>query len=79
MNSKRYSDEEAREILKRAVDFQQQDEFEYTRDQLLDLGREMGLSQDAIVKAEQEYRSKSRWRKKKLPSAAIAGWNSAST
>lgn len=58
MNSKRYSDEEAREILKRAVDFQQQDEFEYTRDQLMDLGREMGLSQDAIVKAEQAYRSK---------------------
>jgi hypothetical protein len=55
MTPKRYSDEEAREILKRAVDFQQQDEFEYTRDQLFDIGREMGLSQEAIVKAEQAY------------------------
>lgn len=60
MNPKRYSDEEARDILKRAVDFQQQDDFEYTREQLLDLGREMGLSQDAIVKAEQEYQAKRR-------------------
>jgi hypothetical protein len=58
MNPKRYSDEEAREILKRAVDFQQNDDFEYTRDQLLDMGREMGLSQDAIVKAEQAYLAK---------------------
>lgn len=55
MNTKKYSDEEAREILKRAVDFQQQDDFEYSRDQLMDLGREMGLSEDAIVKAEQAH------------------------
>ncbi len=58
MNPKRYSDEEAREILKRAVEFQQQDEFEFTREQLFDIGREMGLSQEAIVKAEQAHQEK---------------------
>lgn len=55
MNPKRYSDEEAREILKRAVDYQSQDELQYSRDQLLNLGREMGLSEDAIIKAEQAH------------------------
>jgi hypothetical protein len=58
MNPKRYSDEEAREILKRAVDYQEQHTFQYTHDQLLDIGREMGLSEDAIVKAEQAHLSK---------------------
>jgi len=58
MNPKRYSDEEAREILKRAVDFQQNDDFDFSRDQLLDIGKKMGLSQDAIVKAEREYLAK---------------------
>lgn len=54
MNPKKYSDDEAREILKRAVDYQTQDDFQYSREQLLDMGREMGLSEAAIVKAEQE-------------------------
>jgi hypothetical protein len=58
MNSKRYSDDEAREILKRAVEYQDQSESHYTRDQLLDIGREMGLSEDAIVKAEQAHLAK---------------------
>ncbi len=58
MNPKRYSDEEARDILKRAVDYQSQDEFQFSRDQLLDIGREMGLSEDAIVKAEQAHLAK---------------------
>lgn len=55
MNPKRYSDEEARDILKRAVDYQEQTDSQYTRDQLLDIGREMGLSEEAIVKAEQAH------------------------
>ena len=55
MNNKTYSDDEAREILKRAVDFQEREDFQYSQQQLMDLGREMGLSNDAIVKAEQEW------------------------
>lgn len=55
MNPKRYSDEEAREILKRAVEYQEKEALEYSRDQLLKMGREMGLSEDAIVKAEQVH------------------------
>jgi hypothetical protein len=54
MNKREYSDDEAREILKRAVDYQERDDFKYSRDQLFDLGRDMGLSHEAIVKAEQE-------------------------
>lgn len=57
MNKREYSDDEAREILKRAVEYQERDDFKYSRDQLFDLGREMGLSQDAIVKAEQDVRT----------------------
>lgn len=57
MNSKKYSDEEAREILKRAVEYQERDDFSYSEDQLMQLGREMGLSQDAIVKATQDLQS----------------------
>lgn len=55
MEPKKYSDEEARTILKRAVDYQEQEDFQYSRKQLLELGREMGLSEDAIVRAEQEH------------------------
>jgi hypothetical protein len=55
MNTDKYSDEEARAILKRAVDYQEQEEFQYSRKQLLDIGREMGLSEEAIVRAEQEH------------------------
>jgi hypothetical protein len=55
MNAKHYSDEEARKILKRAVDFQPLEEIQYSRDQLLEMGRDLGLSQDAIVKAEREH------------------------
>jgi hypothetical protein len=55
MNKREYSDDEAREILKRAVDYQERDDFKYSEQQLLDLGREMGLSQDAIVKAQQDF------------------------
>lgn len=55
MNPKQYSDEEARKILKRAVDFQPTEEIQYSREQLLSLGQELGLSQDAIVKAEREH------------------------
>lgn len=54
MNQREYSDDEAREILKRAVEYQERDDFKYSRDQLFDLGRDMGLSHDAIVKAEQD-------------------------
>jgi hypothetical protein len=54
MNNKKFSDDEAREILKRAVAYQERDDFHYTNDQLFDIGREMGLSQDAIVKAAQD-------------------------
>ena len=57
MNSKKYSDEEAREILKRAVEYQERDDFSYNDDQLIELGREMGLSQDAIVKATQDLQA----------------------
>jgi hypothetical protein len=56
MNKREYSDDEAREILKRAVEYQERDDYKFSREQLLDLGREMGLSQDAIVKAEQDMR-----------------------
>ena len=56
MNKREYSDDEAREILKLAVDYQERDDFKYSQDQLFDLGREMGLTQDAIVKAEQDMR-----------------------
>ena len=54
MNKSDYSDEEAREILKRAVVHQETDEFKYNEQQLFDLGRDIGLAPDAIVKAEQE-------------------------
>jgi hypothetical protein len=54
MNKRNYSDEEAREILKRAVEHQDRDEFTYNEQQLLDLGQEMGLSREAIVKAKQD-------------------------
>jgi plasmid stability protein len=60
MNPKKYSDDEAREILKRAVDYQTQDDFQYSREQLIDMGRELGLSEAAIVKAEQERVAQSR-------------------
>lgn len=56
MNKREYSDDEAREILKRAVEYQERDDYKFSREQLLDLGREMGLSQDAIVKAEHDMR-----------------------
>jgi hypothetical protein len=55
MNSKQYSDEEARSILKRAVDLQGFDEGQFSRDQLLAMGHDLGLSQEAIVKAEREH------------------------
>lgn len=55
MKPKRYSDKEAREILKRAVDIHEDEEMEYTRDELVTMGREMGLSQEAIAKAEEAY------------------------
>jgi hypothetical protein len=55
MNKREYSDDEAREILKRAVAYQERDDFKFSEQQLLDLGREMGLSQDAIVKASQDF------------------------
>lgn len=55
MNKREYSDDEAREILKRAVDYQERDDFKYSEQQLFDLGREMGLSQDAIVKASHDF------------------------
>jgi hypothetical protein len=55
MNKREYSDDEAREILKRAVAYQERDDFKFSEQQLLDLGRDMGLSQDAIVKASQDF------------------------
>lgn len=58
MNPKRYSDEEARDILKRAADYQTRDEFQFSREELLTLGREMGLSDDAIIKAEEAHLSR---------------------
>ncbi len=54
MNKSDYSDEEARAILKRAVAHQEVDEFNYNEQQLFELGRDIGLAPDAIVKAEQE-------------------------
>lgn len=57
MNKREYSDDEAREILKRAVEYQERDDYKFSREQLMDLGREMGLSQDAIVKAERDLTS----------------------
>jgi hypothetical protein len=57
MNQKHYSDEEAREILKRAVDYEECDAFQYSGNELLDMGREMGLSEAAIVKAEAAIRT----------------------
>ncbi len=54
MNKRTYSDDEAREILKRAVEHQDQGEFAFNEQQLFDLGQQIGLSPDAIVKAEQD-------------------------
>lgn len=54
MNKRTYSDEEARDILKRAVEHQERENFNYDEQQLFDLGQEIGLSPEAIVKAEQE-------------------------
>lgn len=54
MNKREYSDDEAQEILKRAVTHQDGEAFKYDQQELLDVGRELGLSQDAMVKAEQE-------------------------
>lgn len=74
MTEKSYSDEEAREILKRAVDFQEREDFQYSQQQLMDLGREMGLSNDAIVKAEQAWRQTAR----ETPVTALASMNDTS-
>lgn len=60
MNKRTYSDEEVRDILKRAVEHQDQEEFKYDEQQLFDLGEELGLSQEAIVKAEQEGEQRNR-------------------
>lgn len=54
MNQRDYSEDEAQAILKRAIDHQDGGDVTYSRDQLYDMGREMGLSQEAIVKAEKE-------------------------
>jgi hypothetical protein len=54
MHRKDYSEEEARDILKRAVAYQERDTSRYTNDQLLQMGRELGLTQDAIVKAAED-------------------------
>jgi hypothetical protein len=54
MNKREYNDDEVKEILKRAVEHQDSGDVKYDRDQLFDMGREMGLSQEAIVKAEKE-------------------------
>lgn len=54
MNRNDYTEEEARDILKRAVSYQERDSSRYTNDQLFQMGRDLGLSQDAIVKASQD-------------------------
>src|SRR6201999_2558291 len=41
-------------ILKRAVTFEE-DDTNFTQDQLFDIGREVGLTDAAIVRAEQEW------------------------
>lgn len=53
--TQRYDGKTAREILQRATAIQDSDDF--TRQQLIEMGLEMGLSEAAIVKAEQAYLS----------------------
>ena len=56
MTEHRYTDNEVRDILKRAVTFEE-DDTDFTRDQLFDIGREAGLTDAAIVRAEQDWRT----------------------
>ncbi len=54
MSEERYSEEAAREILKRAVDLQGLDR-DFSRQQLLEMADELGISPDALAKAEQGW------------------------
>jgi hypothetical protein len=54
MEQERYSEEAAREILKRAVELQGR-ETDFSRDQLISMADELGISRDSLVVAEQNW------------------------
>jgi hypothetical protein len=52
----RYSEETAKEILKRAIDLQgDHSEADFSREQLLDMARDLGISEASLAKAEQNW------------------------
>jgi hypothetical protein len=54
MEQERYSEEAAREILKRAVELQGR-ETDFSREQLISMADELGIPRDSLVAAEQKW------------------------
>src|SRR5688500_17526462 len=54
MEKSHYSEEQAQQILKRAVGLQYQDTV-FTRDQLVEMAQDMGISTEALQLAERDW------------------------